>query len=70
IVFDERRLELAYEAHRRYDIFRNGLTLNRHYPGTHDRGAALITVPATHPRVVEFIPDPQILAQPNLVQNP
>ncbi len=71
IVLDERRLELAYEAHRRYDIFRNGLTLDRRYPGTHDRGAnPLLTVPATSPRVVDFIPEAQILAQPNLVQNP
>jgi hypothetical protein len=69
-VLEERRIELAFEAHRRYDIFRNGLTLDRRYPGTHDRGAALMTVPATHPRVVDYIPDPQILAQPNLVQNP
>lgn len=70
IVLDERRVELAFEAHRRYDIFRNGLTLDRRYPGTHDRGAALMTVPANHPRVVDYIPEPQILAQPNLEQNP
>lgn len=70
VVLDERRLELAFEAHRRYDVFRNGLTLDRRYPGTHDRGAAILTIPATHNRVVDYIPDPQILAQPNLVQNP
>lgn len=70
LVLEERRLELAYEAHRRYDIFRNGLTLDRRYPGTHDRGNALMTVPATHNRVVEYIPEDQILAQPNLTQNP
>lgn len=71
IVLDERRLELAFEAHRRYDIFRNGLTLDRRYPGTHDKGSnPLMTVPANHPRVVDYIPEEQILAQPNLVQNP
>lgn len=70
IVLQERRLELAFEAHRRYDIFRNGLTLDRTYPGTHDRGNALLTIPATHNRVVDFIPQDQILAQPNLTQNP
>ncbi len=70
IVLEERRLELAYESHRRYDIFRNDKTLDRRYPGTHDRGEALMTVPPTHPRVVEFIPEPQLLAQPNLVNNP
>lgn len=71
IILEERRIELAFEAHRRYDIFRNGLTLDRRYPGTHDRGAnPLLTVPATSPRVVDFIPEAQILAQPNLEQNP
>lgn len=71
IVLEERRLELAFEAHRRYDIFRNGLTLDRRYPGTHDKGASpLLTVPASSSRVVDFIPEAQILAQPNLVQNP
>jgi starch-binding outer membrane protein, SusD/RagB family len=70
IVLEERQLELAFESHRRYDIFRNGLTLDRRYPGTHDRGAALLTIPAAHARVVEFIPEAQLNAQPNLVQNP
>jgi starch-binding outer membrane protein, SusD/RagB family len=70
IVLEERRLEMAYEAHRRYDVFRNGLTLDRRYPGTHDRGTPLMTVAPDHPRVVEFIPETQILAQPNLEQNP
>jgi hypothetical protein len=70
IVMQERRMELAFEAHRRYDVFRNNLTLDRRYPGTHDRGNALMTVPSNHPRVVEYIPEPQLLAQPNLINNP
>ncbi len=70
IVLEERRMELAFEAQRRYDIFRNGLTLDRKYPGTHDRGNAIMTIPANHPRVVDYIPEKQILAQPNLQQNP
>ena len=70
LVLEERQLELAFEAHRRFDIFRNGLTLNREYPGTHDRGNALLIVPSSHPRVIDFIPEDQILAQPNLEQNP
>ncbi len=70
IVLEERQLELAYESHRRYDIFRNDRTLDRKYPGTHDRGDALMTIPPDHPRVVEYIPEPQLLAQPNLVNNP
>ncbi|MEN8119694.1 MAG: RagB/SusD family nutrient uptake outer membrane protein [Bacteroidota bacterium] len=70
LVLEERQLELAFESHRRYDIFRNGLTLDRTYPGTHDRGNAILTIPANHNRVIDFIPETQILAQPNLVQNP
>lgn len=70
LVLEERQMELAFEAHRRYDVFRNGLTLDRRYPGTHDRGNALMTVDPNHPRVVEFIPEPQLLAQPNLINNP
>ncbi len=70
VTMEERRLELAFEAQRRWDIFRNGLTLNRNYPGTHEIGNALLTIPATHQRVVFFIPESQILVQKNLVQNP
>ena len=33
IVLDERRLELAFEGHRMFDIYRNKLNMNRQYPG-------------------------------------
>lgn len=33
IVMDERRLELAFEGHRRFDVYRNKLNMDRHYPG-------------------------------------
>ena len=69
VVLDERRMELAFEAQRRWDIFRNGLTLDRHYPGTHDL-SGILEVPPTHPRVVFFIPESQIIVQDNLIQNP
>ncbi|MGR3854093.1 RagB/SusD family nutrient uptake outer membrane protein [Chryseobacterium indologenes] len=71
IVLQERRLEMAFEGHRRYDVFRNKLDLDRQYPGTHLSGSnAFYTVPYTHNRVVEYIPEQQIQIQPNLVQNP
>ncbi len=71
IVLEERRLELAFEIHRRFDVFRNGGTIDRRYPGTHDVGEdAIMQIPADHPRVVFFIPERQRLAQPNLVNNP
>ncbi|TAJ12870.1 RagB/SusD family nutrient uptake outer membrane protein [Marinilabiliaceae bacterium JC017] len=71
IVLEERRLELAYEGHRRFDVFRNGRTLDRNYPGSHLAGnEPFFTVPANHPRVVDYIPREEIWAQPNLIQNP
>lgn len=33
VVLDERRLELAFEGHRMYDVYRNKLSMNREYPG-------------------------------------
>jgi len=70
IVLEERRLELAYEGHRKFDVFRNGRTMDRRYPGTHLNGSnAYLEIPATHPRVVEFIPEDQIILQPSLIQN-
>lgn len=71
IVMEERRLEFAFEGHRKLDVFRKGRTLDRHYPGTHLWGAnPLYEIPASHDRVVEFIPEKQIVLQPSLVQNP
>lgn len=70
IVLEERRLELAYEGHRKFDVFRNGRTMDRRYPGTHLNGTnALSEIPPNHPRVVEFIPEQQIILQPSLQQN-
>ena len=34
VVLDERRLELAFEGHRRNDVYRNKRTMNRKYAGT------------------------------------
>lgn len=70
VVLDERRLELAFEGHRKFDVFRNGRTMNRKYPGGHLWGAnPFYEIDATHNRVVEFIPEKQILIQPGLIQN-
>ena len=70
VVLEERRLELAYEGHRRYDVYRNGRTMNRRYPGRHLSGAnAFLEIPASHPRIIEFIPEQQIILQPSLIQN-
>ena len=71
VVLDERRLELAFEGHRRYDVYRNGGIMNRRYPGTHlNNSNAFFEIPSDHARVVEFIPEQQIILQPSLIQNP
>ena len=66
----ERQLELAYQAERSYDVFRNGEPLTRHYPGPHQ---AMEDVPATDYRVTYYIPQSAINAYPSgctLTQNP
>lgn len=74
IVLQERRVELAYEGHRKYDVFRNKLTLNRRYPGTHDLGSATavrLEVPYTANEVACYIPQREIDSYPiELQQNP
>lgn len=74
-VLEERRLELAFEGHRAYDLFRNNRPLERNYPGTH----SLNNTPSTNiqqtilpsdNRVIFFIPNRERLVNPNLTQNP
>lgn len=66
----ERQLELAYQAERSFDVFRNGETLTRHYPGPHQ---AMEDIQATEYRVTFFIPQTAINSYPSgstLTQNP
>ncbi len=72
VVLEERQLELAWEGHRKFDIFRNGRTLDRNYPGTHLSGNnAIKSVTANSNIIVEYIPQSQIiLSKGVLVQNP
>jgi hypothetical protein len=74
-VLEERRLELAFEGQRVYDLFRNNLPMVRNYPGTHALNNTpntniMQTVLPTDPRVVFFIPQHEIDLNPNLTQNP
>jgi hypothetical protein len=65
---EERQLELAFEAHRGYDVYRNGQTMTRRYPGPH---RSMEDIPATSPRVIQYIPQSEINAYPGtLTQNP
>lgn len=64
----ERQLELAYQAERSYDVYRNGDALTRQYPGPHD---AMETVMPNDYRVVYYIPQKAIDSYPGtLTQNP
>jgi len=74
-VLEERRLELAFEGQRSYDLFRNNLPLIRDYPGTHSLNNVpttniMQTVLPTDPRVVFYIPQTEIAINPKLTQNP
>ncbi len=63
----ERQLELAYQAERSYDVFRNGDALTRRFPGPHSQ---FEDVPATDYRVVYYIPQDAINSYPGtLTQN-
>ena len=69
LVDKERQLELAYQAERSYDVFRNGGTLTRQYPGPHPTSDVL----GTDYRVTYYIPQTAINSYPNgstLTQNP
>ncbi|WMI65726.1 RagB/SusD family nutrient uptake outer membrane protein [Aestuariibaculum sp. YM273] len=71
VVMDERQLELAFEGHRKFDVYRNGLTMDRRYPGTHlNNSNPYPQIPATENVIIELIPEQQILIQPSLEQNP
>ncbi|WP_133585513.1 RagB/SusD family nutrient uptake outer membrane protein [Sphingobacterium yanglingense] len=64
----ERQLELAYQAERSYDVFRNGESLTRRYPGPHNQTEV---IKATDYRVVYYIPQSVINSYPGtLTQNP
>ncbi|MCS3799023.1 RagB/SusD family nutrient uptake outer membrane protein [Niastella sp. OAS944] len=71
VVLDERYLELAFEGHRAYDLFRNNRPVVRNYPGSQVvNGNVNQTVQPGDNRVVFFIPQAEINKNPNLTQNP
>jgi hypothetical protein len=65
VVLDERRLELAFEGQRAFDVFRNGLSLDRRYPGV--QPAEVIS--PDNDRIINYIPQSEILVS-NIEQNP
>lgn len=70
LIDKERQLELAFQAERSFDVYRNGESLERKYPGPHN---AMEVIPATDYRVVFYIPQSAINSYPEgstLTQNP
>jgi tetratricopeptide (TPR) repeat protein len=70
LIEKERTLELAFQAERSYDVYRNGHSLTRRYPGPHN---AMEEIQPSDFRVVYFIPQNAINSYAGagtLTQNP
>ncbi|MFC3562068.1 RagB/SusD family nutrient uptake outer membrane protein [Pedobacter jamesrossensis] len=68
LIDKERQLELAYQAERSFDVFRNGKALSRQYPGPQNQN---LSIAATDFRVIYYIPQSAINSYPGkLTQNP
>lgn len=68
LIDKERQLELAYQAERSFDVFRNGKSLKREYPGPHRQFEEILP---TDFRVIYFIPQSAINSYSGtLTQNP
>jgi tetratricopeptide (TPR) repeat protein len=68
-VLDERRLELAWEGHRSFDLFRNFRTLDRSYVQPFGWSGPRSIEPTSN-RIVHLIPETEMALNPNLIQNP
>lgn len=83
-VLNERRIELAFEGHRVFDLYRNKRNLERAYWGYHlpglresdidlsrkPSGYANMTLSWEHPRTIYYLPIDEILSNPLATQNP
>ena len=65
VVLDERRMELCFEGHRMFDIYRNKKALDRRYVGYHP----FEVINYDDPRIALLIPNDEILATPGFEQN-
>ncbi len=66
VVLEERRLELAWEGQRKFDLYRNNLPMDRTYPGSQQR----IMIMPDNPFILIPVPLGEISLNHNLVQNP
>jgi hypothetical protein len=84
VVLSEKRIEMAFEGHRTYDVFRNKKSLNKAYWGYHlaglketdidlsktPSGYPNMVVDYTNPRIIYYLPIDEILSNPLATQNP
>ncbi len=84
VVLKERRMELAFEGHRVFDVYRNKQNLNRTYWGYHlpglkeadidlsktPTGYANMIVNSTDARVIYYIPIDEVQTNTLCIQNP
>lgn len=69
-VLQERRIELAYEGHRVFDVFRNKKSMDRSFPGVHlAEGENTQVIEYTNPRIIYYIPQDEIFANTACDQN-
>lgn len=70
IVLEERRLELAYEGHRGFDLVRNKRDMSRDYEGIHlDAPDNRIVIPYDDKRWIFFVPQIELDTNPDCDQN-
>lgn len=69
IVLDERRLELAWEGHRSFDVFRNNKVLDRSFIQPFGWSGKDEILPDSK-SIVHLIPESEMALNKNLVQNP
>lgn len=84
LVLDERRIELSFEGHRNFDVYRNNEDMVRNYWGYHIPGLketdidlskeptgypSLLTAP-TSPRIIYYIPVDEVQTNKLCTQNP
>ncbi|MDR2273692.1 MAG: RagB/SusD family nutrient uptake outer membrane protein [Sphingobacterium sp.] len=65
-ILKQRKLELAFEGHASYDEFRNGLMMIRNYKSG---SSGEMSVSPTDKKIIMQLPEEEIIANPNLVQN-
>ncbi|MBO9153349.1 RagB/SusD family nutrient uptake outer membrane protein [Chitinophaga sp. GCM10012297] len=83
-VLKERRIELAFEGHRNFDVYRNKLDMNRtywgyHLPGLKESDIDLSAQPRNYPnlinkwdatRIIYYVPIDEIQTNQLCIQNP